>query len=50
MFLVYFYNNKNNLWDTGNFVLRKLPETIYRYKETLNIRANWNLEIDWHIN
>ena len=43
-------NNKNNLWDTGNFILRKLPETIYRYKETLNIRANWNLEIDWHIN
>ena len=43
-------NNKNNLWDTGNFILRKLPEAIYRYKETLNIRANWNLEIDWYIN
>jgi hypothetical protein len=43
-------NNKNNLWDTGSFILRKLPETIYRYKESLNIRTNWNLEIDWHIN
>lgn len=43
-------DNKNNLWDTGNFILQQLPEKIYRYKETLKIRADWNLEINWPVN
>ncbi len=33
--------NKNGIWDTGNFLLRKQPERI-RYKPgTLELRANW---------
>lgn len=36
--------NKNNVWDTGNFLKRINPEKIFHYKDELIVRANWILE------
>lgn len=38
--------NKNGRWDTGSFKDKRLPEPINYYKDVLNIRANWELELD----
>ena len=39
----------NNVFTTGNYLLKKLPELVYYYKETLTLRANWDIEISWSI-
>lgn len=35
--------NDNNIWDTGNFLLKKLPEKIQYSNKTLSLKANWDL-------
>jgi uncharacterized protein (DUF2141 family) len=37
-------NNKNNKWDTGNYLKKQLPETIIYYKEELKVRENLFIE------
>lgn len=39
--------NKNNQWDTGNFEKRIQAEKIIYYKNSITIRANWDVEINW---
>ena len=42
--------NKNNIWDKGNFSATILPEKVFIYKEKINLRENWTLELDCIIN
>ena len=42
--------NKNNLWDTGNLNLQKLPEKIIEISDEINIRENWTLEVSCKLN
>jgi len=35
--------NKNGKWDPINFVGKTKPETIIKYKEKINLRANWEI-------
>ena len=37
-------DNKNNKWDTGNYLLKQLPERIIYFSEELKLRANYYLE------
>lgn len=39
--------NKNNRWDTGNYLRHLQPEKIIYYKENITVRANWDLELEW---
>ncbi len=39
--------NGNKRWDTGNFSTKLQPETIIYYDKEVNVRANWEVEIDW---
>lgn len=39
--------NKNMRWDTGNYLKKKQPEKIIYFKEPVNVRANWDLEVEW---
>ena len=41
--------NNNGKWDSGNFLERIQTEKAYLYPEKINIRDNWDLEIDWTI-
>jgi uncharacterized protein (DUF2141 family) len=36
--------NKNNKWDTGNFLKRLLPEKTIYYNEELKVRGNHFIE------
>jgi len=36
--------NKNNKWDTGNYLLKQQPEKIIYYSEELQVRANYYLD------
>lgn len=38
--------NKNGMWDTGNYLEKKQPEKIIYYNNPIKIRANWDLEIE----
>ena len=35
--------NKNKLWDTGNYLNKLQPETVIYYPEKIEIRPNWSL-------
>ena len=36
--------NKNNKWDTGNYLTKKQPEQVIYFEEELKVRANYYLE------
>ena len=36
----------NGKWSTGNYHWRTLPETILEYKDVLEIRAGWDIDLD----
>ncbi|OAD46782.1 Ig-like domain-containing protein [Polaribacter atrinae] len=36
--------NKNNKWDTGNYLLKQQPENIIYFSEELKLRANYYLD------
>lgn len=39
--------NNNDKWDTGKLDIEKQPEHIIYYPEQIELRANWEQEIDW---
>jgi len=41
--------NKNKKWDTGNIKTLKAPEEIYFFKDSIKIRANWELNLNINI-
>jgi len=44
--LIYDENN-NHKWDTGNYLAKKQPEKVIYYPETINVRSNWDMELEW---
>ena len=42
-------NNGNGVWDPGNFEKGIQPDVSYYYKETVDLKANWDQEIDWNV-
>jgi hypothetical protein len=40
-------DNENRKWDTGNYLKNIQPEKVVKYKEDINVRANWDTELDW---
>jgi hypothetical protein len=45
------FNDKNNnsIWDTGFYILKMQPEKIYIYPQIIQLRANWDLEVNWNV-
>lgn len=41
---VVYDTNKNNVWDTGNFLERKTPEEVIYFPKELDVRANWEVQ------
>ncbi|MEM7380676.1 MAG: Ig-like domain-containing protein [Bacteroidota bacterium] len=39
-----FDQNANGRWDTGNYLKKIQPERVVYYPQTLEVRANWELE------
>ena len=47
---VIFDANGNQKWDTGNFLKKQYPEKVSYYPDTVEIRANWELEETFRLN
>lgn len=41
--------NNNGKWDTGNYLEKKQPEKIILYQQKINVRSNWDVEVDWEV-
>ena len=41
--------NKNMIWDPGDFDKNTLPEKVFFYKNIIELKKNWDNEIDWII-
>ena len=42
-------NNQDSVWNTGSWSLKIQPEKVVNYPAEINIRSNWDLELDWTI-
>ena len=42
-------SNKDEKWTPGDYFTNTLPEKVYYYSKPLDLRANWELEIDWEL-
>ncbi len=42
--------NRNGIWDTGNYMKKRQPEEILYYKGEIKLRANWDLDINYILN
>ena len=41
--------NGNKKWDTGKYLKHIQPERVTYYKGEINIKANWELELEWSL-
>jgi hypothetical protein len=41
--------NGNGKWDPGNYLKKQQPEKVIYNTEAVNIRSNWDLDLDWNI-
>jgi hypothetical protein len=46
---IIFDENNDNYWTTGDFKSKRQPEKVIFYKDEVNIRSNWDLELSWEI-
>ncbi len=44
---VIFDKNNNKQWDTGDFDENRQPERVIYYKDIIEVRSNWDTEIEW---
>lgn len=42
-------NNRDSLWNTGDWDLKIQPEEVVNYPSEITIRANWDLDLEWII-
>ena len=41
--------NKNNIWDTGNYLNNKQPEKVKLYEGKIEIKAGWDVDLTWKV-
>lgn len=44
---VIYDRNGNGTWDTGSYRAKRQPEKLSFYPEPIEIRSNWDFEIEW---
>lgn len=42
--------NQNGKWDTGHYLRKIQPEPVYLFEGVLQIRQNWESEMNWNVN
>ena len=42
-------DNRNRKWDVGNYLKKIQPEKVIYNSELINIRSNWDAELEWKI-
>lgn len=46
---IIFDRNGNKEWDTGDYLKHEQPEKVRYNPEKINIRSNWEYEVDWDV-
>lgn len=46
---IIFDENRNGIWDSGNFKAKRQPEKIIYFNKEITIRQGWDLELSWDI-
>jgi hypothetical protein len=46
---VIFDTNRNGIWDTGDYLRKVKPEKVLLYPEAVNVRSNWDLNLNWEL-
>lgn len=46
---LYTDSNGNGKYDPGNFEQGILPDVVYYYPETIELKQNWNQGLDWNV-
>lgn len=46
---IIFDQNRNGVWDTGDFYEKRQPEMVSYYNGSFTARANWDEEVDWTV-
>lgn len=41
--------NKNGKWDSGDYIKHLQPEKVIYNSELINVRSNWDLDLDWKV-
>jgi uncharacterized protein (DUF2141 family) len=41
--------NNNRKWDTGSYLQKRQAEKIILYPEKVNVRSNWDVEVEWEV-
>lgn len=41
--------NKNGKWDTGNYLQKRQPETVFYFSKLIELRTNWTIEEEWTV-
>ena len=39
----------NGKWDSGNYLKKRQAEKRVLFKEAIEIRANWDLDLEWNL-
>lgn len=47
---VIYDDNKNGIWDTGNYIEKRQAEEVIYYSKTIDVRANWDVDQDFILN
>ena len=47
---ILFDDNKNGIWDPGNYKTHKQPERVQKFKNRIPVKANWENEAELEIN
>jgi len=42
-------SNSNGHWDTGEWAAQQQPEPVWNHKEPVNVRAAWDVVVDWGV-
>lgn len=42
--------NSNGKWDTGNYDAQRQPEKVLFYSGKMEIRAGWDIDLEWQLN
>tara|TARA_Y100000782_G_C10188536_1_gene268571 strand:+ start:5036 stop:6700 length:1665 start_codon:yes stop_codon:yes gene_type:complete len=48
-FRMIYDQNGNGKWDTGEYATHRQPEKVVYYPELVQVRANWDMELKWHL-
>lgn len=46
---VIFDKNDNGKWDTGKYLEKRQPEKALYYQNEINVRSNWDIELEWKL-